>query len=112
LDADYGVDPSLLIFQIVSPFLVSPLKTSLSPPPPPAHQPTDSCFLVLAFPYTGASYLLFLYNTFIFLLIVSFNSFQKKVTGDLLVEVTLYLYTFVEYSLKNYHFAFIYTSTP
>jgi hypothetical protein len=32
----------------VIPFLVSPLKTSYSLPLPPAHQPTHSCFLVLA----------------------------------------------------------------
>jgi hypothetical protein len=36
------------------PFPVSPLKTSYLISPPPAHQPTHSCFLVLAFPHTGA----------------------------------------------------------
>ena len=40
---------------MLSPFLVSPLKTAYPLPPPPAHQPTHSSFLVLAFPYTGAS---------------------------------------------------------
>jgi hypothetical protein len=29
-------------------------ENSLSPPPPAALQPTNSCFLALAFPYTGA----------------------------------------------------------
>ena len=41
---------------MLSPFLVSPPKTSYSTPPPPfAHQPNHSCFPVLAFPYTGLS---------------------------------------------------------
>jgi hypothetical protein len=44
----------LFTFQMFPPFLVSPLKTPLSSPPNPAHQPTHSCFLALAFPYTGA----------------------------------------------------------
>jgi hypothetical protein len=37
-------------------FLVSPQKNTLplSPPTPPAHQPTHSCFLALAFPHIGA----------------------------------------------------------
>ena len=39
---------------MLSSFLVSPLKTPYSLPHPPAHQPTYSCFLALAFPYTGA----------------------------------------------------------
>ena len=41
----------------VNPFFVSPPKMSYSIPPSPAHQPTHSCFVVLAFPYTGASIL-------------------------------------------------------
>jgi hypothetical protein len=43
---------------MLSPFLVSPLKTPYPLPPPLAHQPTHSCSLVLAFPYTGESSLL------------------------------------------------------
>ena len=39
---------------MLSPFLVSPLKIPYALPPPPAHQPTHSHFLALAFPYTGA----------------------------------------------------------
>jgi hypothetical protein len=38
----------------VIPFLVSPLKTPYLSPLPPTHQPTHSCFLALAVPYTGA----------------------------------------------------------
>ena len=45
---------SLFTFQTLSPFLVSPPKTPYPLPPPPAHQPTHSHFLALAFPYTGA----------------------------------------------------------
>jgi hypothetical protein len=37
----------------VIPFPGFPSESPLSPPPPPAHQPTHSCFLVLEFPYTG-----------------------------------------------------------
>jgi hypothetical protein len=40
---------------MLSPFLVSLLKTRYSLPLPPAHQPTHSYFLVLALPYSGAS---------------------------------------------------------
>jgi hypothetical protein len=40
---------------MLSPFLVSPPKTSYPLPLAPAHKPTHSCFLVLAFPYTGTS---------------------------------------------------------
>jgi hypothetical protein len=36
------------------PILVSPRKIHYPLPPPSAHQPTHSCFLVLAFPYTAA----------------------------------------------------------
>jgi hypothetical protein len=36
----------------VIPFLVSPQKIPY-PLPPPAPQPTHSCFLAQAFPYTG-----------------------------------------------------------
>ena len=43
---------------MLSPFLVSPPKTSYPLSPPPAHQPTHFCFPVLAFSYTGASSLL------------------------------------------------------
>jgi hypothetical protein len=32
-----------------------PSKISLSLPPSPAHQPTQTYFMALAFPYTGAS---------------------------------------------------------
>ena len=39
---------------MLSPFLVCPLKTPLSITPPTAHQPTNFCFPVLAFPYTEA----------------------------------------------------------
>ena len=35
-------------------FLISPANTPYPLPTPPAHQPTHSCFLDLAFPYTGA----------------------------------------------------------
>jgi hypothetical protein len=38
----------------VIPFTGFPSKIPLSHPPPHAHQPTPSCFPVLAFPYTGA----------------------------------------------------------
>ena len=38
--------------------MVSPLKTPYPIPLLPAHQPTHSCFPVLAFPYTGASSIL------------------------------------------------------
>jgi hypothetical protein len=40
---------------MLSPFLVSPPKAAYPSPLPPDHQPTYSCFPVLAFPYTGAS---------------------------------------------------------
>ena len=36
-------------FQMLSPFLVSPMKTPYPLPHPPAHQPTHSCFLAVAF---------------------------------------------------------------
>ena len=39
---------------MLSPFLVSPLKTIYPLPPPPAYQPTHFCFLALAFPYPRA----------------------------------------------------------
>jgi hypothetical protein len=42
------------LFQMLSPFLISPPKTPYPVPPPPAHQPIHSCFLPLAFPYTVA----------------------------------------------------------
>ena len=45
---------SLFTFQMLSAFLVSSLKIPYPLPTPPAHQPTHSCFLALAFPYTGA----------------------------------------------------------
>jgi hypothetical protein len=38
----------------VIPFPVFPSENPLSPPPPPTHQPSHSCFLALAFPYIGA----------------------------------------------------------
>lgn len=37
---------------MLSPFLVSLQKPSIFSPPP-AHQPTHSCFLALAFPFMG-----------------------------------------------------------
>jgi hypothetical protein len=37
----------------VIPFPGFPSKNPLSLPPPPAHQPTHSCFLALEFPYMG-----------------------------------------------------------
>jgi hypothetical protein len=46
---------SLFIFQILFPFLVSPLKTPYPFTPCPAHQPTHFLFPALAFPYTGVS---------------------------------------------------------
>ena len=39
---------------MLSPFLVFPPKIPYSLPSTPAHQPTHSCFLALAFPYTWA----------------------------------------------------------
>ena len=39
---------------MLSPFLVSSPKASNLLSPPPAHQPTHSSFLALAFPYTVA----------------------------------------------------------
>jgi hypothetical protein len=42
---------------MLSPFLVSPLKTPYPVTSAPAHQPTHSHFLALAFPYTGAYHL-------------------------------------------------------
>lgn len=39
---------------MLSPFLVSPLKTPYLLPCPPAHQPFHSGFLAWAFPYTGS----------------------------------------------------------
>jgi hypothetical protein len=44
---------SLFTLQILSPFLISPPKPPYPIPPLPAHQPTHSCFPILAFPYTG-----------------------------------------------------------
>jgi hypothetical protein len=44
---------SLFTFQMLSPFLVSPSKTPYFLLRPPAHQPTHSCFLALAFPYSA-----------------------------------------------------------
>ena len=44
---------------MLSPFLVFPPENPHPiSPPPPAQQPTHSCFPVLAFPYTGALMLL------------------------------------------------------
>jgi hypothetical protein len=40
---------------MLSPFLVSPSRTPYPLLPAPAHQPTHTCFLALAFPYTGTS---------------------------------------------------------
>ena len=51
---DFLLDISLFTFQVLSPFLVSPLKIPYPVPPPPVLQPTHSCFLAQAFPYTGA----------------------------------------------------------
>ena len=48
----YEIFPSST-FQMLSPFLVSPLKTSHPISPSPAHYPTHSQFPVLAFPYIG-----------------------------------------------------------
>jgi hypothetical protein len=45
---------SLFTFQMLSPFLISPLKTPYPISPPPVQQPIHSCFPVLAFPYNGA----------------------------------------------------------
>jgi len=49
---------SLGIFFIFSsnvvPFPSFPSENPHTLSPPPAHQPTNSCFLALAFPYTGA----------------------------------------------------------
>jgi hypothetical protein len=45
---------SLFTFQMLSLFLVSPLKIPYPLPITPAHQPTHSCFLALAVPYTEA----------------------------------------------------------
>ena len=47
---------SLFTFRMLSPFLVSPLKTPYPLLPPSAHQPTHTGFLALAFPYTGCAY--------------------------------------------------------
>jgi hypothetical protein len=44
----------LFRFQMLSPFLVSPLKIPYPFPPPPAPQPTYSHFLAQAFSYTKA----------------------------------------------------------
>jgi hypothetical protein len=44
----------LFTFLMLSPFLVSPLKTPYPFPPPTAHQLTYSCFLTLTFSYPGA----------------------------------------------------------
>jgi hypothetical protein len=38
----------------VIPFPSFPFENPHPLPSPPAHQPTHSCFLTLAFPYTGA----------------------------------------------------------
>ena len=45
---------SLFPLQMLSPFLVSPLKIAYSLPRPPAPQPTNSSLLAQAFPCTGA----------------------------------------------------------
>jgi hypothetical protein len=45
---------SLFTFQMLSPFLVSTLQTPFPIPPSTAHQLIHSCFLALAFPYTGS----------------------------------------------------------
>jgi hypothetical protein len=44
------------IFSLFTFLMVSPLKapSPIHLPPLPTHQPTHSCFLDLAFPYTGA----------------------------------------------------------
>ncbi|CRH48541.1 Uncharacterised protein [Chlamydia trachomatis] len=47
-------DMFLFTFQVLSPFLVSPLKMPYLLPCPPAHQPFHSGFLAWAFPYTGS----------------------------------------------------------
>jgi hypothetical protein len=44
----------LVIFQMLSPFLVSPPKIPYPLPHPSASQPTYFCILGLALPYTGA----------------------------------------------------------
>ena len=44
-----------IYFSNVIPFPCFTLRKTLSPPPPPAYQPTYSHFPVLAFLYTGAS---------------------------------------------------------
>ena len=38
---------------MLSPFLISPLKTCYPMPPPSAHQPTHSCFLYQYSPTLG-----------------------------------------------------------
>jgi hypothetical protein len=45
---------SSFTFQMLSPFLVSSLKTPYTLPTLPSPQPTHYHFLALAFPYTGA----------------------------------------------------------
>ena len=47
-------DIFFLSLQMLSPFLVSSPNVPYTLPPPPAPQPTHSCFLALASPYTGA----------------------------------------------------------
>jgi hypothetical protein len=46
--------PFYWIFSLFTFQTVSPLKPPHPLPPLPTHQPTHSCFLALAFPYTGA----------------------------------------------------------
>jgi hypothetical protein len=45
---------SLFTFQMLSPFLAYPPKTPYHFHTPPAHQPTNSCFLSLTLPYIVA----------------------------------------------------------
>jgi hypothetical protein len=46
---------SLFTFPMLFPFLISSRKTPYPIPFPPAHEHTNPGFLVLVFPYTGAS---------------------------------------------------------
>ena len=47
----FKLDIFFIYISNVIPFPGFPSKNLLSSPPPPTHQPSHSCFLVLAFPY-------------------------------------------------------------
>jgi hypothetical protein len=75
---------------MLSPFLVFPPKNPLSPPSSTCSQSTHSCFLALAFPYTGAENL-----PITTLKVIKDSPFHLHILEDKTRQLKHSIYTFV-----------------